>query len=262
MKFMKQEEYKMIKTFEVKSIEEFIELACMNSDCYFRGQENGEDWQLIPKIGRTDTLERFDEIAKNYGLHDWTSLEDYLVEKFERFGVKYGNFEYRDKIDWLVLGQHYGLPTRLLDWTNSPLVALFFALNNINTINKESVVWIITKFNRKTWRMDIDFDDISNIEFYLPRPFNRINSQDSCFTICPLPNSFNKIKSLEEIIEEQNIGENIKLDRILIPNNKDIKREMFRSLNRLGINYDYVFSDLTGLSKQIVYELKECVFRY
>lgn len=78
----------------------------------------------------------------------------------------------------------------------------------------------------------------------------------------PITKCFNKIKSLEEIIEEQNIGENIKLDRILIPNNKDIKREMFRSLNRLGINYDYVFSDLTGLSKQIVYELKECVFRY
>ena len=82
--------------------------------------------ELVPSIGRNTHSGTGGDIS---------SLERILMEEFKRLSVPELALLPTSDFEWLFLAQHYGLPTRLLDWSTSPLVALFFAVERKDEVD-------------------------------------------------------------------------------------------------------------------------------
>ena len=72
----------------------------------------------------------------------YATLEHHLLRNFSKYALR--NVVERDSVwHWLSVAQHYGLSTRLLDWTYSPFVAMHFSTANIEKFNIDGVIWAV-----------------------------------------------------------------------------------------------------------------------
>jgi hypothetical protein len=229
---------------KISNLKQYCEIMLEDgSQWIYRGQTG--DYPLLPQIAR-----------KQYSHIPLEDFESSLVYLFERQAAR---FHKPDKIiELLILAQHYGLPTRLLDWTESPLSALWFATYKDDGDAFSPVVWRLFKNNDLIYSphdKDIykyffeyhDLKDITSTIIYFPDHFDeRIINQQSIVTIQPIID--NKIIELNKYNDED-----IKLEKIEIDKNSCYQIQ--NDLNTLGINYSQIYPGLEGVCKQVSWDI-------
>ncbi len=154
----------------IESVIEFIQwYSKQDIDFYvgknlFRGQLDS-NWPLLPSIARYAKL-----VPTNYWeFHSVRNLEGSLIELFEKFAIPYKDYRSVPYFEKLVDAQHYGLPTRLLDWTTNPLKALFFAVEDPDMDSVSGIVYFLIP---EGWLTNIkSLDENSGAKVYYPESF-------------------------------------------------------------------------------------------
>jgi hypothetical protein len=199
--------------------------------------------------------------------HTKTTLEEHILRNFARYSRPH-LASATDEWELLVAAQHHGVPTRLLDWSYSPLVAAHFA-----TLGDE-------RRDRAIWRLDwkrvhrrfgfpelaLLIDDLHELvghegeftpwrligEESRGRPFAcmiepasldaRISAQSGVFTLCS-----DTLRSFDEFLAEQGLED--ALSRFVIP--VDETDRVRDQLDIAGIDERRLFPDLDGVASQL-----------
>lgn len=239
---------------KAKSISDIIRLLSedtkgLDGPIWFRGHSN-KDYKLMPSIYRDDD----DNKAK----------EMHLLKRFKQDAISLLPRPCEQPHDWLFVMRHHGIPTRLLDWTESPLVATYFA---VASQKEDGALWILRpiELNKQEGRsfahIDVslpsfdedegvmnDFNPIvvsmatskttNPIAFIYPRVYPRQQAQLSVYTIHHL-----KKIAIEEIGDTKHVW------RYIIP--KESKTRIKKELRLLNFGEFQLFPELEKLGKNL-----------
>ena len=256
-------------TIEATSVAEILALingqhsffdSKTNGYCY-RGQAS-ESWYLIPSAFRD--LDRYADIA--------TKKKALAVERdiyrgfYNRFrGMRSAQIDMQSPWELLCYAQHFGIPTRLLDWTANPLVALYFAVTTMP--NKNAVLWCLARekgpydlgeainqlpeklgFLRefKRFSKPVASDTSSVIVVIQPPEIDlRIRNQAGLFSVqyTSDPDNF-VIDHEDELGKKSDV-----LLKVRIP--ATTKLQIKKDLEKFGIDSAFIFPDMTGVAQRL-----------
>lgn len=242
-----------MRTFPIQTLSELVRLVeeeFSDGSWMFRGQDQrflgdaGEE-SLLPRIGRKDARKRNKEDVgqSEYKPEDETQL----IARFRRQAVPYITNRPASDIEWLSVARHHGLPTRLLDWSESPLAAAFFAVKEMGSYRGKnpgpSVIYAVQKPNLIPKEFHKKPFCVPRITLYRPPYLTaRIPAQRALVTIhttppiTPYPLTDNDV--VIEIPREGCCG------------------QIKAMLNDCGINQETLFPELDGLAGSLAWQYK------
>lgn len=181
-------------------------------------------YPLLPKIGRVVPPDAIGSREKN---------EQEILRLFKERAFQYLDVTPRNDWDWLAVGQQYGLPTRLLDWTDNPLVACFFAINE--SMQDDGVIYAYRNDSYISVDEHQDPFRYRKVGKFVPRHLvQRITTQGGLFTVHPNP--YEAFESAD-------------MEKIIVP--REIHGELRTMLHKYGVNQFSLFPSLDGLAAHI-----------
>lgn len=231
----------------IKSFDDFVKTVGDYSITYnhvgggftiYRGQT--KDKPLLPTIARDTSLRTKDIIDK----------EKKIFDEFVRRSYPHldSNLNHGDSWSMLALAQHHGLPTRLLDWTENPLAALWFACINEKAKNDDSdrIVWLLpaeeTDITLSVKKKKSPFEQKITKVFRPNHITKRITSQNGWFTV----HRFEENDKIVPLNEQKAYRD--RMIKLLIPGQEAFRTTILNKLEVMGINNYSLFPDLEGLS--------------
>ena len=201
-------------------------------------------------------------------------LEKSILRNFTKYAA-IDDPQLRDSV-WrqLIIGQHHGLPTRLMDWTYSPLIGLHFATSEkviADMGEHDSILWkidieefnsllpvryreklaehsaylftvdMLTELVEDMERYDADMQDASMILLEPPSIDQRIINQYSYFSVIP-----QKMENVEVFLEDKTS----KTEKYII--DKNLRWRVRDMLDQLNMNERIIYPGLDGLSQWLM----------
>lgn len=259
----KKTQNKEFNSVLIKNLSEYLNYISFlvdkweETELWFRGVSN-VSYELIPTIFR-----------KNAWEHDADSeleIIDTFIHRAKGYSV---NQNFLTWWEWYQTMQHYGLPTRLLDWTEGCLIGLYFAIRESNK-DATPAVWVLNPYSlnensNKSYTIyytdpltqDLEDKIVDKYRFHytklpkypisiLPPYINeRMTAQKSCFTIHgKLLNGFEKAF-------QRNKG--LQLVQLVFDGSSKNLKKLKDELVQSGITEATIFPDLEGLAREIKY---------
>ncbi|MFM9942887.1 MAG: FRG domain-containing protein [Hyphomicrobiaceae bacterium] len=222
----------------------------------FRGQSDS-GWGLATSFGRIACKRK---LSRSQALQ----LEREAVNKFavsartilpiELLATLLPTDQGIDFLGWLPTMQHFSAPTRILDWSMSPWVALYFACSENEDI--DGVVWLADfgKINQY-WENRFEHQKIKNVAVLMvdahseemvvlmqTRSSNeRIEAQQGRFMLCTNP-----LADHEQVLSKAGAGA---LTKIVVP--KELKGPAMVKLNAMNVNARTLFAGADGLGRSL-----------
>lgn len=250
-----------MQEIQIQSWQEFIDRTSALDGWAFRGQRHARA-QLSSSLSRY--LSQFVPDAAS-----WTERERRAIRIFRRKAHNYLSNEavLQEELRTVALMQHHGAPTRLLDFTKSPFVAAFFALERaagtsaVYALNTPALWHAVPRERPELTREVIDPRLPGKFEYYFMQNVNevvwvgepmqmdrRLVAQSGMFAVPGLLD-----RPLDQILDGYDTGAPL-MQKLLLP--PSIRDEAMRTLYRMNITHASLFPDLDGLARSLAFELE------